>query len=75
MTLEQVRKAAHLSKEAMARALGVSTRSIYNYEHGLTPVTPMVVYAYAGVAGVDPDEIEPPGPAGQNWKYLSPAAA
>jgi transcriptional regulator with XRE-family HTH domain len=58
MTLEEARKRAHLSKEGMARELGVSTRTIYNYERGRTPVTPMVIYAYAGVTGVDPDELQ-----------------
>lgn len=57
MTLETAREVARLSKTDMAKALGVSPRTVFNWEHGLTPVTRLVVLGYSAVTGVPEADI------------------
>jgi transcriptional regulator with XRE-family HTH domain len=65
MNLQQARESAGLTKKELADKLGVSDRTLYNWEKGRTPVTPMVVYAYAGACRVRVSSIIPGDAAGR----------
>jgi DNA-binding transcriptional regulator YiaG len=56
-TMTDLRKRLALSQRAMAKALGVGTRSLSDYETGRTPIPRTVALACAAVAfGLPPME-------------------
>lgn len=57
LTLRAARTNARLTQEDMARKLGVSTRTIANWEDKPDRLKPFVVISYAYICGVPVDDI------------------
>lgn len=59
--LKQIRELTGKTQEEVAADLGISVSTVNRHEQGKTPLTRMLVLAYAAYYGVDPDSIEQPG--------------
>lgn len=57
ITMRAARANANLSKKALADRLGVSEKSVYNWENGKTAISKATFMAFCSVTGFEPGDI------------------